>query len=61
MNQKLEGIVLLDGTKEDFTTNGLETNKIYFIRTSPNGDSGYIFVNGKKYGTQEDEIDCGEY
>lgn len=61
MNQKLEGIVLVDGTKEDFTTDKLETNKIHFIRTSPNGDSGYLFINGKKYGTQEDEIDCGEY
>ena len=34
-----------------------ESNVIYFVRTSgdkANGTDGYLFFNGKKYGTAED-------
>lgn len=60
-NNKLSGVILVDGTKEGFTTDTLDKNKIYFVRTNSDGSNGYIYINGKKYGKQEYIINCGKY
>ena len=33
---------------------GIETNVIYFVRTNDGKTDGYLYFNGKKYGTAED-------
>ncbi len=55
-----KGFLQVDGTKPNFSINDLENGYIYLVRTSADGEDGYIYFNGKKY-SQEHTIDCGEY
>lgn len=59
---KLNGIEMVDGTKEGFDVESLNNNnnKLYFVRTDEDREDGFIVMNGKKYGTANN-IDCGEY
>ena len=53
------GIELVNGTDPNFSLDNLtDKNKAYFIRTSSDGECGYIYFNNKCYGKS---IDCGEY
>ena len=56
-----KGFRQIDGTAQDFSTSGFENGYIYFVRTSADGEDGYIWFNGKKYGQDERYIDCEEY
>ena len=56
-----KGFQLVDGTVSGFTTNSFEEGYIYFVRTDEDGDQGYLWFNGKKYGEDSSVIDCGEY
>lgn len=58
---EFKGLKQIDGTASGFTTETLEKGYVYFVRTSNDGDEGYVFLNGKKYGEIPDEIDCGTY
>lgn len=62
-NITLNGVQFLDGTSPNFTLNGLDKYTMYFIRTDEDGEEGYIYFNGKKYGKIEtvSGVDCGEY
>ena len=55
-----KGFRQIDGTAQDFSTSGFENGYIYFVRTSADGEDGYIWFNGKRYGQDETYIDCGE-
>ena len=62
MAQKLfKGFRQVDGTANGFSTDNFENGYIYFVRTNQNGDEGYLWFNGKKYGVDETTIDCGDY
>lgn len=56
-----KGFKQVDGTANDFSVDDFEEGYIYFVRTSADGEDGYIWFNGKKYGRDETRIDCGEY
>lgn len=59
-----KGFGVIDGTKEGFDLSTLDKGYVYFIRTDADGESGYIYFNGKKYGSgggSITSIDCGEY
>lgn len=56
-----KGFKQVNGLAEDFDENTLENGYVYFVRTSDNKDSGYIWLNGKKYGTLNKVIDCGDF
>lgn len=60
---ELNGVQLLNGLDPNFSLVGLDKHTIYFIRTEEDGENGYIYFNGKKYGVGEKitGIDCGEY
>lgn len=60
-NKVFKGFRQVDGTAQGFSTDGFENGYVYFVRTDANGDDGYIWFNGKKYGEDERYIDCGEY
>lgn len=60
-NKVFKGFRQVDGTEQNFSTDNFETGYIYFVRTDSNGDEGYIWFNGKKYGEDTRRIDCGEY
>lgn len=55
-----KGFRQVDGTVPGFTPESFENGYLYFVRTSADGEDGYIYFNGKKY-SQEHTIDCGEY
>ncbi len=59
--QVFKGFKQIDGTANGFSTDDLEDGYIYFVRTSADEEDGYIWFNGKKYGQDETNIDCGEY
>ena len=62
MAQKIfKGFRQVDGTLPEFTTDSFEDGYIYFVRTDANGDEGYMYFNGKKYGEDNKTIDCGTY
>lgn len=67
MNElNFKGFGVYDGTKEGFDPTTLVNGYVYFIRTDTNGESGYIYFNGKKYGNGGGSgsittIDAGEY
>lgn len=47
----LTSIELVDGTTEGFSLDSLTDNKkLYFVRSTPEGDNGFIYLNGKQYG-----------
>ena len=56
-----KGFRQVDGTDSNFSTNDFEYGYIYFVRTSEDGEDGYLWFNGKKYGEDETTIDCGTY
>lgn len=56
-----KGFMQVDGTASGFTTDNFEDGYIYFVRTTEDGDNGYMWFNGKKYGEDESRIDCGTY
>lgn len=56
-----KGIKMWDGTKAGFSVDDLENGYIHLIRTDANKEQGYIYINGKKYGTSSNHIDCGFY
>lgn len=56
-----KGFRQIDGTAQNFSTSGLENGYVYFIRTSSDGEDGYMYFNGKKYGRDDTNIDCGTY
>ena len=56
-----KGFRQVDGTAQNFSTDDFENGYVYFVRTDSNGDEGYIWFNGKKYGEDTRYIDCGEY
>ena len=58
---ELKGIKQWDGTAPDFDVTQLEDGYVHFVRTDTLKEEGYIYLNGKKYGTMPDVIDCGEY
>lgn len=60
-NKVFKGFRQVDGTAQGFSTDSFENGYVYFVRTDVNGDGGYIWFNGKKYGEDERYIDCGEY
>ena len=45
-----KGFRLIDGTKDNFNPTTLENGYMHFIRTDSNGENGYIYFYGKKYG-----------
>lgn len=62
------GFELIDGTSPDFDIEDLDNlAKVYFVRTDADGEQGYIYFNGKKYGNGSGGVveitrfDCGEY
>lgn len=65
-NLNFKGFGVYDGTKESFDPTTLSEGYVYFIRTDADGESGYIYFNGKKYGNGGSGgtitgIDAGEY
>lgn len=56
-----KGFRQVDGTAQNFSTEDFELGYIYFVRTSADGEEGYIWFNGKKYGEDKTYIDCGTY
>ncbi len=60
-NKVFKGFRQVDGTAQNFSTDDFENGYVYFVRTDSNGDEGYIWFNGKKYGEDTRYIDCGEY
>lgn len=56
-----KGFRQVDGTANNFSTESFEDGYVYFVRTDSEGDEGYIWFNGKKYGEDNRVIDCGEY
>lgn len=56
-----KGFRQVDGTVNNFSTDSFEDGYVYFVRTDSEGDEGYIWFNGKKYGEDNRVIDCGEY
>lgn len=62
MAQKVfKGFLQVDGTAQGFSTDNFQTGYIYFVRTSADGEDGYLWFNGKKYGEDTTRIDCGTY
>ena len=59
--QVFKGFRQVDGTKSGFSTDNFENGYVYFVRTSSDGEDGYIWFNGKKYGEDDTRIDCGSY
>ena len=45
------GIKQVDGTAKGFSSALFENGYLYLVRTSTNGKEGYIYLNGKKYGS----------
>lgn len=58
-NIEFKGFGLYDGTKEDFDVLKLEDGYINFIRTDIDGENGYIYFNGKKYGKNSGSSEGG--
>lgn len=58
---KLKGLMQVDGTKDGFNIEELKPDTVYFVRTDTDKKKGYLYLNGKKYGTPEKIINCGEY
>lgn len=58
---EFKGFKQIDGTVSGFTTESLEDGYVYFVRTSSNGEEGFVYLNGKKYGEVPDIINCGTY
>jgi hypothetical protein len=63
---QFKGFGAYDGTKKDFDITKLEDGYVHFIRTDANGENGYIYFNGRKYGVGGGGsvitgIDAGEY
>ena len=56
-----KGFQQVDGTAQNFSTENFEDGYVYFVRTDEDGDEGYIWFNGKKYGEDNRVIDCGDY
>ena len=62
MAQKVfKGFRQVDGTAQGFSTSSFQDGYIYFVRTSADGEEGYLWFNGKKYGEDTTLIDCGTY
>ena len=59
--QIFKGFMQVDGTAQNFSTANFENGYIYFVRTSSDGEDGYIWFNGKIYGQDNKVIDCGNY
>lgn len=54
MNNIFSGVSMINGTVDGFNPeNIMEYNprKIYFVRTNADGTDGYLYFNGKRYGT----------
>lgn len=48
---KFKGYKQVKGYLSDFSLDSLENGYIYFVRTSEDNEDGFIYLNGKKYGT----------
>lgn len=57
----LKGIRQVNGLAEGFDKSTLEDGYLYLVRTSEDKELGYVYLNGKTYGTDTGHIDCGTY
>ena len=52
LTKNFGGFQVINGSADGFNLSGLtDKTVIYFVRTSANKEDGYIYFNGKKYGT----------
>lgn len=54
MKRIFKGFRQIDGTKESFDISKFERDIIYFVRASYDRNDGYLYLNGKKYGTNSE-------
>jgi hypothetical protein len=50
---EFKGIKQVDGTNEEFNESSLEDGYLNLVRTNETKNEGYIFLNGKKYGSMK--------
>lgn len=59
MENIFNGFYLINGSGADFNVGSIQNydkKSLYFIRTNENSNDGYLYFNGKKYGTGVDAV-----
>ena len=60
MSNTINGFKFIDGSAEGFTFDSItyfDKRTLYFIRTDADGEKGFLYINGKKYGQTKTSIE----
>ena len=56
-----KGFRKVNGLAEGFNVESLEEGYIYLVRTDELGENGYVYFNGRKYGSADGTVKSAQY
>ena len=56
-----KGFRKVNGLADGFNVESLEEGYIYLVRTDELGENGYVYFNGRKYGSAEGTVKSAQY